>query len=117
MRAPALYLACLLLTLAWPSFADEPVQFSPEPTWLRPVPLPSDLMVQPAIDGQRFLMVDRQVNLEAKQVTRFSRYMIDRITSYNVCYTKLLRPLHRVAYVFDPCIQTYSGANSRSKPC
>ncbi len=100
MRAPAVYLACLLLLVAPSTFADEPVLFSPEPTWLRPVPLPADLVVQPAIDGQRFLMVDRQVNLEAKQVTRFSRYMIE-VTS-----TEGLERASQLTFDFDPAYES-----------
>ena len=38
-------------------------------------------------------IIAKQLDIEASTITMSSRLIDDRITSYNVCYTKLLRPV------------------------
>ncbi len=80
-------------------FADEQVKFSPAPQWVQPVSAPTSSKQLP-VNGQRYLLIDRQLNLDAQQVSRYFRYVID-ITS-----TEGLEQASQLSFEFNPSFET-----------
>ncbi len=85
--------------LAFPASAAEQVQFAAEPAWRIPVAVPDQAHQSPA-SGQRYLLVDRQLYLNAAGVQRFQRFVIG-ITS-----TEGLEKASQLAFDFDPDYET-----------
>ena len=92
MRAVLLIL--LLLCGAFPLQAAEQVLFAAEPSWLQAVPIPTS-STQPAVAGQRYLLVDRQNYVDSSQVQRFSRFVIQ------ISSTEGLEKASQLAVDFD----------------
>lgn len=84
--------------------AAEQVLFGPAPDWLQSVSAPTT-STQPAVSGQRYLLVDRQVYVDSTQVQRFNRFVI-QITS-----TEGLEKSSQLAFDFAPDYETLTIHN------
>jgi len=89
----------LFLMFCSPLWAGEQVLFAAEPTWRQSVEIPSSSQLSP-INGQRYLLVDRQYYLDSQQVQRFNRYVV-QITS-----TEGLESASQLSFDFDPAYET-----------
>ena len=102
-KEPFLRLWFLLLSLCWwvalPLSAAEQVLFGAEPAWRQSVTVPESSSLPP-VDGQRYLLVDRQFYLDSKTVQRFQHFVI-HITS-----TEGLEKSSQLAFDFDPGYET-----------
>lgn len=88
---------CLVCSLV--VFADEQVKFLPAPKWVQEVKPPVS-SVQTSVGGLRHLLIDRQLNLEMPQVSRYFRYVTE-ITS-----TEGLEQASQLSFEFDPGFET-----------
>lgn len=80
-------------------WADEQVKFQPAPQWVQEIPTPAS-STQSAVNGLRYLLIDRQLNLDAQQVSRYSHYVME-ITS-----TEGLEHASQLSFDFDPGFET-----------
>ncbi len=96
MRVALLWFLLLCFS---PLQAAEQVLFAAEPSWRQMVEIPSSSRLSP-INGQRYLLVDRQYYLDSQQVQRFNRYVV-QITS-----TEGLEGASQLSFDFDPAYET-----------
>ena len=97
MRAILISLA--LLCLGFSVQAAEQVLFAAAPSWLQPLSIPQSSSQAP-IEGQRYLLVDRQYYLDSQQIQRFNRYVV-QVTS-----TEGLEKAAQLTFDFDPGYET-----------
>lgn len=76
-------------------FADEQVKFLPAPQWVQSVAAPTSSKQSP-VNGQRYLLIDRQLNLDAQQVSRYFRNVIEIST------TEGLEQASQLSFEFNP---------------
>ena len=80
-------------------FADEQVKFLPAPQWVQSVAAPTSSKQSP-VNGQRYLLIDRQLNLDAQQVSRYFRNVIEIST------TEGLEQASQLSFEFNPGFET-----------
>lgn len=80
--------------------ADEQVKFEPAPQWVQSLQVPTISHQSSPVNGLRYQLIDRQVNLEARQVSQYSHYVM-QITS-----TEGLEQASQLSFDFDPGYQT-----------
>ncbi len=80
--------------------ADEQVKFEPAPQWVQSLQVPTISHQSSPVNGLRYQLIDRQLNLEARQVSQYSHYVM-QITS-----TEGLEQASQLSFDFDPGYQT-----------
>ena len=102
-KGPVLFARLLIgfcvLFCSLATYADEQVKFSPTPLWVKEILQPAS-SAQPSVNGLRYLLIDRQLNLEAQQVSRYSRDVME------IASTEGLEQASQLSFEFDPGFET-----------
>jgi transglutaminase-like putative cysteine protease len=88
-----------LLLYSLVGYAEEQVQFQAAPTWIQTVK-PGDLSGQLPVGGLRYLLVDKQVNLEQPTVARYFHFVLQ------ISSTEGLEQASQLAFDYDPGYET-----------
>jgi len=91
-----LFISVLLLCYGLIASADEQVKFEPAPAWVQNLQPPSGGHLSASSNGLRYLLIDRQLNLDTRDVSQYSHYMM-QITS-----TEGLEQASQLSFDFDP---------------
>lgn len=102
LRVLALFSRCIvLLILLFESFsaiAEEQLQFANEPQWIEKQTVqPSN---QTPVGGLKYLLIDRQINLEEKQISRYQHFAVA------ISNTVGLEQASQLSFEFDPAYET-----------
>lgn len=95
-----LLVSFFLLFFSLTASADEQVKFEPAPQWVQSLQLPTVSHQSSPVNGLRYQLIDRQLNLEARQVSQYTHYVM-QITS-----TEGLEQASQLSFDFDPGYQT-----------
>ncbi len=95
-----LLVSFFLLFFSLTASADELVKFEPAPQWVQSLQLPTVSHQSSPVNGLRYQLIDRQLNLEARQVSQYTHYVM-QITS-----TEGLEQASQLSFDFDPGYQT-----------
>jgi transglutaminase-like putative cysteine protease len=95
-----LLISCCLLFCSLAASADEQVKFEVAPQWVQALQ-PSTVSPKSApVNGLQYLLIDRQINLEARQVSQYSHYMMQ------ISSTEGLEQASQLSFDFDPAYET-----------
>lgn len=95
-----LLISCCFLFCSLTASADEQVKFESAPQWVQSIQLPTVSRQSAPVNGLRYLLIDRQVNLEARQVSQYSHYVMQ------ISSTEGLEQASQLAFDFDPGFET-----------
>jgi transglutaminase-like putative cysteine protease len=91
-----LFISALFLFYGLVALADEQVKFEPVPAWVQNLQPPLGGHLSSPSNGLRYLLIDRQLNLDAQNVSQYSHYIM-QITS-----TEGLEQASQLSFDFDP---------------
>lgn len=87
-----------LLIQSLSAFAEEQIQFAAEPQWIEKQSVqPSN---QTPVGGLKYLLTDRQINLEEKQISRYQHFAIA------ISNTVGLEQASQLSFEFDPTYES-----------
>ena len=95
-----LLISCCFLFCSLTASADEQVKFESAPQWVQSIQLPTVSRQSAPVNGLRYILIDRQVNLEAQQVSQYSHYVMQ------ISSTEGLEQASQLSFDFDPGFET-----------
>lgn len=95
-----LLISFFILFCSLTALADEQVKFEPAPSWVQSLQLPTISHQSSPVNGLRYVLIDRQVNLEARQVSQYSHYVMQ------ISSTEGLEQASQLSFDFDPGYET-----------